>query len=271
MAAFGGSGTGWRSAVLGIIVAMGMAAQALGATDPSIAKAVAVKPEATGQLDGATHALLTEDDLYQGQKISTGPQGEVQIVFADDTHMVVGAGSSLVIETYLMRNGGTASSFAVNALGGTFRFITGKSPKAAYSITTPTGTIGVRGTKFDFSVDKGNGKTTVVLYEGQVNICAKVGGCQRVQRRCDVGIAQGSGAQVIDTRTSQGSAAGNFPYVSSQQRLRNDFRVGGASQCGQKAAVVDRQPKPDKPEPKPEPKSDKPPGKPDPIPDPLPE
>jgi hypothetical protein len=39
----------------------------------------------------------------------------------------------------------TARNISINAVRGAFRFITGKSPKDAYSITTPTATIGVRG------------------------------------------------------------------------------------------------------------------------------
>jgi hypothetical protein len=82
-----------------------MAASAHAAGEPSIAKAVDVRPEATGLYNGATIVLSAQDDLYEGQKITTGAQGQVQIVFADDTRMVVGPGSSLVIEKYLMRNG----------------------------------------------------------------------------------------------------------------------------------------------------------------------
>ena len=68
----------------------------------------------------------------------------------------------------LVRADGTAGKFAVNALAGTFRFLTGNSEKSAYQIITPTGTLGVRGTKFDFTVDPRTGQTKVVLFEGQV-------------------------------------------------------------------------------------------------------
>src|ERR1044072_4604833 len=110
--AFGG-----KLAPLGALVAMlMMAGAAYAAGEPAIAKAVDVRPEATGLLAGSTIVLSAEDDLYEGQKITTGAQGQVQIVFADDTHMVVGPGSSLVIEKYMMRKGGTASQFALRAL-----------------------------------------------------------------------------------------------------------------------------------------------------------
>ncbi len=252
------------------MMALGMAiGLMLGASAPSvadtasIATASTVRPEATGLLDGVTTTLIPETQLYQGQTITTGPQGQVEIVFADNTHMVVGPGSSLLIETYLMRNGGTASSFAVTALGGTFRFITGNSAKSAYKIDTPTATIGVRGTKFDFSVDKKSKQTSVVLYEGEVELCPTTGGCKQVQHKCDVGLAETSKAQLI---SGGGGKGNNFPYIGSQNKLSNGFKISGAGSCGKAAPT----PKADKPAPKPQPKSGKGPGKPNPVPDPLP-
>ena len=48
-----------------------------------------------------------------------------------------------------------AAQVSINAVKGAFRFITGNSPKDAYSITTPTAMIGVRGTEFDIDVETG--------------------------------------------------------------------------------------------------------------------
>jgi hypothetical protein len=149
----------------------------------------------------------------------------------------------------------------VSALGGSFRFITGKSAKTAYKIDTPTGTIGVRGTKFDFTVEKR--RTKIVLFEGEVTFCSDSGGCKSVKDRCDVGDADGSGTNVI----RQGSTDG-FMYVRSQRNLGSGFKVNGAGACGsrpQEAATT--RSAADKPDPGP----DKPPAKPDPVPDPLPD
>lgn len=268
MPKFLGDGAGRKTTVLATILALAMALPALGAAgDPSIAKAVAVRPEATSLLGGNSAVILAEDDLFEGQKIVTGAQGQVQIVFADDTHLVVGPGSSLVIEKYLMRNGGTASSFAVSALGGTFRFITGKSPKSAYSIVTPTATIGVRGTKFDFSVDGDTKETKVVLFEGEVKLCPKSGGCETVKDKCDVGFSETSNADLIKSSDSKhASATANFPYVASQSSLQSSFKVSSASGCGGQAPAAVKTEKP-----KAEPAPDKPKPDPKPIPDPKPD
>ena len=71
------------------------------------------------------------------------------------------------------------AAFAINAVRGSFRFITGVSAKNAYSINTPTATIGVRGTAFDGHVAE-DGTTTIAMWHGTVRICDK----GRPRRHC---------------------------------------------------------------------------------------
>ena len=78
----------------------------------------------------------------------------------------------MVIDAFVFNDDNTARKISINAVRGAFRFITGNSPKDAYSITTPTATIGVRGTEFDFNVDPRDGTTRVVQFEGKTRgIC----------------------------------------------------------------------------------------------------
>ena len=132
-----------RLAAVTVLLGLTLATPAIPQATNPIAQAVGVRPAATGQLGGTEVTLVAGAALYEGQVIATNASGEVQIVFADDTRMVIGPNSILVIESILMRNQNTVSNFAVNALGGTFRFITGNSPSETYTINTPTGTIGV--------------------------------------------------------------------------------------------------------------------------------
>ena len=57
-------------------------------------------------------------DIFIGDLVQTGPQGQVQILFADNTELVLGPSSSLTIEDYLIRNDGSAGKFAVDMLVG---------------------------------------------------------------------------------------------------------------------------------------------------------
>jgi hypothetical protein len=63
----------------------------------------------------------------------------------------------------------TCGDIAVKMTSGAFRFVTGHSVKAAYKISTPLATIGVRITILDILSQRG--KTTVVLKEGGSHVC----------------------------------------------------------------------------------------------------
>lgn len=193
-------------------------------------QAVGVDPDAEARLDGAGRTLVVGSDIWVGDTVVTGPRGQVQIIFDDETKLVVGRGSSLLIEDYLLRGDHTADRIAINALAGTFRFITGNSPKPAYEINTPTATIGVRGTKFDFVVSRDS--TRLVLFEGAVRMCNDNGVCTEVTGHCDLGIATNDGA-VLVTRADPARLplVSDFFYIRFQSPLIQSFRVDGASQC----------------------------------------
>jgi hypothetical protein len=99
------------------------------------------------EIDSATgrRVLVQEAAVFSGDRIITGPGGEAQVKFRDDTRLVVGPNSMMTIDAFVFNDDNTARQISINAVRGAFRFITGNSPKDAYSITTPTATIGVRG------------------------------------------------------------------------------------------------------------------------------
>jgi hypothetical protein len=88
-----------------------------------------------------------------------------------------------VIDAFVF-NGNRAGNFSINAVRGAFRFITGNSPKNAYSIITPTATIGMRGTQFDLTVDRLGGTTRVLEYEGITRICKRLRTSNREPSQC---------------------------------------------------------------------------------------
>ena len=226
-------------------------------------QAVAVKTSSTLSNPEGTISLVVGTDVAMGDRIKTNGTGEVQLVFSDETRLVVGPNSALVIEAYLLRSNNRANNFTVRTLGGSFRMITGKSQKSAYKIKTPTATIGVRGTKFDFTV-KGSG-TAVVLFEGEARVCGQTGRCQTLNRSCSIAEApRRKDVRVLsETRDRRARIKRDFPYVATQQSLRRDFRVRTTG-CGDIAARFDhkdrtraaartRQASAAPPDPKPEP------------------
>jgi len=195
-------------------------------------KAVGVDPSATNLVGTTTKTLVVGSDVGLGDKITTGTAGQVQLVFSDDTHLVVGPSSSLVIESYLLRgNNKTVGKFAVSALSGTFRFITGKSDHDVYTINTPTGTIGVRGTAFDFNVGK---TTTVALFRGAVELCTlhDEKHCVVLDHKCQAGEIQIQQASIYGhVQAVDDGLRDRFHYILSQKPLLPDFQVDESRQC----------------------------------------
>ena len=148
--------------------------------------------------------------------------GNVQLLFKDGTKLVVGESSTLVVEKVLMNAGGSASSFAVDALRGTFRFITGHSAKAAYKIQTANSTIGIRGTGFDFWVTNDTG---VVVIDGKVRLCRKGGKCTDIDAQCHGAVAQAGGASGITGFELSQSIRNHLPYILDQSRLKQPFHL----------------------------------------------
>ena len=178
-------------------------------------------PSASGP--GGKRALAAGSPIFEDDKVVTGG-GNVQIIFIDDTKLVVGPNSTLVIDRFLMRSGNRARKFSVDALRGTFRFISGHSAKNAYDIQTANATIGIRGTAFDFSVGRA---TLVAVHTGRVNLCA-YGQCESVDDHCGVGRAGGGAVDELGGR-AKGRAVRSLPYIASQGALARPFRVDTSS------------------------------------------
>jgi hypothetical protein len=196
-------------------------------------KAVSVIPDAEALRTAAQVRILMPDQpVFMGDRVKTGPRGEAQLLFSDETRLVVGPDSTLLVERYLLKGENTVSNFTVNALRGSFRFITGDSPKNAYAIKTPTATIGVRGTQFDLAIGA-NGETHLVLFDGSADVCSG-GSCVRASDSCSmIEVSPGSRPQAVqDIAQRTQTLRDLFPYVDERANvLRSDFQVDSRA-CG---------------------------------------
>src|SRR3569623_3275831 len=157
--------------------------------------------------------LVVGANSFIGDVVQTGAKGQVQILFADNTKLVVGPSSALKIDDYLLRNNGSAGKFVVDMLSGSFRFATGNGPKSAYQIHTPTGTIGVRGTEFDVRII--DGVTRIIRYNGIELFRAKgEKKWQPLGDDCEVG-------EITDLSTILGSA--KLTVGEARAQLKHDF------------------------------------------------
>jgi hypothetical protein len=188
------------------------------AADP-IGKVVAL----AGSPTSSGRPLAAGSDLYENDRLVTG-RGNVQIVFVDETKLVVGPNSTLVIDRFLMRGGNRAQKISIGALRGTFRFITGGSAKSAYDIRTASATIGIRGTAFDFS---SGSETLIAVLEGGVRLCSS-GRCQTIPDNCSVGRAGGNDVDRLGGR-AKSQALKSLPFIINQGGLGRQFRLNTQS------------------------------------------
>ncbi|NNE23975.1 MAG: hypothetical protein HKN11_15340 [Rhizobiales bacterium] len=172
--------------------------------------------------------------IFVGDRIATKANGQVQIQFNDKTRLVIGPSSTLVIRKYVAAGQSRARSFSVRAFAGVFRFISGNSAKPSYEITTSTGTIGVRGTRFDFGVLR-RGRTNVILFNGAVRLCGTAGSCRTIDKLCQIAGTDSRGNARLSGepgfRPARGDLRRSFPYVRSQRGLQPAFRVTTAPRC----------------------------------------
>ena len=188
----------------------------------AIANVVAVVGNPTSSGPGGNRTLAAGNAIFENDKI-TVTSGNAQILFLDGTKLVVGPSSALVINKYLMRgDGSTAQDFSIKALRGTFRFITGTSPKDAYDIQTANATIGIRGTGFDFWV---NDSTSVAVLNGKVRLKNKLGKHDFVDLNptCELGTTENRSAKKMTGENAGHRLRNHLPYILDQSKLKKSF------------------------------------------------
>ena len=190
---------------------------------------IAVVRDTAASGPAGDRALAVKGPVYSGDLIKTNRRGTAQILFADNTRMVIGPNSQVAVDDFVFSGSSKASTFAIDALRGSFRFITGASAKNVYSINTPTATIGVRGTAFDGHVAK-DGTTTIAMWHGAVRLCDKAESrrhCVDISGTCSmIQIAPHADFNRINNVYKRTEILDRLvPFAFRQVRLMSEFRV----------------------------------------------
>ena len=94
---------------------------------------------------GAAGSIDTGDPVHRTERVRANASGLGQFEFRDGSKLAVGPNANVVIDKFVLGEGGTVKKLTIKATKGTFRFIAGRSSSKAYTIVTPAGTLGVRG------------------------------------------------------------------------------------------------------------------------------
>lgn len=219
--------------LLAVLLGLLLAVTASEAYAQPVGQAVAVSGSVSASGQAGVRALIAGGPVFMGDTIDTGAFGEAQIVFTDATKLAVGPGSRIILDAYVVQTRTTASRFAINTARGAIRFISGGSRSNAYQVTTPTATIGIRGTAFDVSARTAQ-RTNALLYDGRISACNVAGACANLDRSCEVAVILADPARPVlrsDARDLvPGATRFQFPYLVDEQRLLPEFRVQ-ASRC----------------------------------------
>jgi hypothetical protein len=113
-----------------------------------------VSVERAGQQQPAALGMA----VFSGDRLRTGPESSVGVTLRDDTRLAAGPDSSLLISDFKFDATTQEGNLLVAMLKGTFNVITGliakQNPRNA-TFTTPTLSLGIRGTEFIVDVDEG--------------------------------------------------------------------------------------------------------------------
>jgi hypothetical protein len=191
-----------------------------------VGQVVDVIQNATVARAGQQASIQQGQTIVLGDVITTGATGRVQLLFQDDTKIAMSANSRLVIDSILFESPDKASEFAVTAMGGAFRFLSGNSETSVYSVSTPDGTMETQGAVFDFSVVPQRA-VSAVTFRGEVELCNRSNRCARLGGGCAVVQLNSSGGFVVPETPAEKTAllSRGFPYITHQNDLLRVFRT----------------------------------------------
>jgi hypothetical protein len=126
------------------------AAQAADAQQPveePIGNVATVTGNASVVRDNETTPLRVKDDIYLNDVVQTAANSALGITFNDATTFNLKANAQITIDTYVYEDGGKQNAGVFDVAKGTVAFVAAAVAKTGdMKITTPTATLGIRGT-----------------------------------------------------------------------------------------------------------------------------
>ncbi len=150
-------------AILAVAV-MSLGACGSAANAAQIGVASAVTNDVQGFEGGAPRALSTGSGVFSNERVRTGAASSAQLLFVDKTTVSIGPQAELMLDKFIYDPNRGTGQVVLDTVRGSFRFITGSQNPNRYSIKTPVGTLGIRGTIVNLLIQ--GDQTIVGLSEG---------------------------------------------------------------------------------------------------------
>ena len=156
--------------------------------------------------DGEDGIIIEKQlDIFSYDTVKTG-NGKVGIEFIDATRVDVTQHSKLIIDEFVYDPNTKTGKLSLRAKLGTVRYASGQIAKNSATnvkITTPTATIGVRGTDFTMTIDEVGSSTIILLPSCDTNGNCFVGEISVESDAGQVILNQAFQATVVDTVASR--------------------------------------------------------------------
>src|SRR5271165_886503 len=187
------------TALAPLMLGMGLASPAL--AQQRIGVNSAVNPDATGIWPGTPpRRLVLGQDIVFNERVTTGPDGQTQVLFVDQSTMSLGPNADMVIDEFVYDPAAGTGKLAASLTRGVFRFVGGKLSKQENAVTmqTPSATIGIRGGVAFINL-AASGKLVVIFEYGKgVTITGVNGVSQTITRPGFEVTVSGPGASPSD-------------------------------------------------------------------------
>lgn len=103
--------------------------------------------------------------VVRNGRLETVPQGALEVTFTDGSRLTLGSASSIVVDNYVYAPSQGTGQQTLKMTKGLFRFVSGSMPKDQVRLSTPTVSIGIRGTVVKVKVN-GDGSGAVFFEHG---------------------------------------------------------------------------------------------------------
>lgn len=138
-------------------------AQDIGTIALSVAQVTGTPPNA------AARALHIGSAVVLDEQVETGAASRAEVLFRDQTSLSLGANTAVVLDRFVFDPSSGAGELALTMTQGALRFIGGTlSDTQPALVTTPTATIGIRGSSALISSD---GQSTIAVFIAGDELC----------------------------------------------------------------------------------------------------
>jgi hypothetical protein len=197
------------------------------ASDEPIGNVATLNGVATVIRNKDSVALKLKDDIFLNDTVQTAADSALGVTFNDGTTFHLSANAKITIDTYVYEDGGKDNAGIFDIGKGTVAFVAALVAKTGdMKITTPTSTLGIRGTTGLVEVPEGGAATggntiNIKLYPDPDGHVGRIEVNDRTGARLGA-LTQGASGFVIRPPSAPGGRASAVPLqISSQQAARD--------------------------------------------------